>query len=159
MTNYEEGKPNGAENDKNKSELDESTAVDIDPHDESKTQLINGGAVGDDHPEKFKTVIVDPGASSDGEVSFNGLGKDEVLQYANDPFWVNLRWAMFILFWIGWLAMLVTAIAIIVLAPRCPHRPDLKWYHTDNVYQVYAKSFKDSGDDGVGDLKGKKIWI
>ncbi|RUS74272.1 hypothetical protein EGW08_017974 [Elysia chlorotica] len=152
MTNHEEGKPNGAENDK--SELEDTTAVEIDLPDESKTQLINGGA-GDEHPEKFKTAIIDP-SSSDGEVSFNGLGKDEVLQYANDPFWVRLRWIMFILFWVGWLAMLVTAIAIIVLAPRCPHRPDLKWYHTDNVYQVYGKSFKDSDNNGVGDLEGLK---
>ncbi|GFO35380.1 alpha-amylase [Plakobranchus ocellatus] len=153
MTNPEEGKPNGAENEK--SEFDNSTAIDMDP-DESRTQLINGGAGGDDHPEKFQTVIRDPGASSSDGESFNGLGKDEVLQYANDPFWVKLRWVMFILFWVGWLAMLITAIAIIVLAPRCPHRPDLKWYHTDNIYQVYGKSFKDSNDNGIGDFEGLK---
>ncbi|KAF9413453.1 hypothetical protein HW555_008345 [Spodoptera exigua] len=49
---------------------------------------------------------------------FSGLTKEELLKYADDPFWVNLRWAMFILFWALWLAMLAGAITIIVKAPK-----------------------------------------
>ncbi|CAG5133533.1 unnamed protein product [Candidula unifasciata] len=151
-----EDNPNGAANDGTKNNLDESntTTVQLDL-DESKAHLINanGGARGD-HDE-LKTAIIDPtSASSEGEISFNGLGKEEVMRYANDPFWVRLRYVLFILFWLGWLAMLVTAIVIIVLAPRCPPRPDLKWYNTETVYQVFPKSFKDSNNDGVGDFNG-----
>ncbi|KAL8590338.1 hypothetical protein ACOMHN_006454 [Nucella lapillus] len=115
--------------------------------DDSKAKFINGGM--DD------TKIVVTGGSDSGS-SFVGLGKEELKKYAEDPFWVRLRWIMFILFWVGWLAMLVSAIVIIVLAPRCPARPDLKWYHKDVAYNVYAKSFFD-GDkdhDGYGDLEG-----
>ncbi|KAK0059838.1 maltase A1 [Biomphalaria pfeifferi] len=154
---------------------DDSTRVDIDA-DESSAHLIKNGGAGDiPDVDEYKTTVVGDRtpASSDGEVSFTGLGKDEVLRYANDPFWVRLRWILFILFWVGWIAMLVTAITIIVVAPRCPPRPDQKWYNTETVYKVLAKSFKDSNGDGVGDHPGmleklnyitdtlgaKAIWI
>merc|ERR1719260_696987 len=42
------------------------------------------------------------------------------MQYANDPFWVRLRWVLFIAFWVIWVAMLVASIAIIVYTPKCP---------------------------------------
>ena len=94
------------------------------------------------------------------EVSFTGLGKEELMQYANDPFWVRLRIILFAAFWIGWVAMLVAAIVIIVLAPRCPERPDMKWFQKDAIYQIFPKSFQDTTEDkmdegaGIGDLKG-----
>ena len=109
--------------------------------DDSKVKFINGGKVE---------------VRSTASATCTGLGKDELKKYADDPFWVRLRWILFILFWVGWLAMLVSAIIIIVLAPRCPTRPDLKWYHKDMAYNVYAKSFfdGDQSQDGYGDLEG-----
>ena len=32
--------------------------------------------------------------------AFEGLTKEELMKYANDPFWVRLRWILFIVFWI-----------------------------------------------------------
>ena len=49
----------------------------------------------------------------------SGMGKEELMKFANDPFWVRLRWALFIFFWLIWAAMLAGAIAIIVMAPKC----------------------------------------
>lgn len=136
-----------------KAELDDSAAVDyIDPKfDDSKAKFIaNGG----DHKVEVET--------SSGDVSFTGLGKEELLKYANDPFWKKVRMVLFILFWVGWVGMLVAAIVIIVLAPRCPYKPDLKWYDKQASYQIYPKSFKDSNKpgpkkeigEGVGDITG-----
>ena len=31
---------------------------------------------------------------------------------------------------------------------------DLKWWETATIYQVYPRSYQDSNDDGIGDLKG-----
>lgn len=50
------------------------------------------------------------------------------MRYANDPFWVRLRWIFFVLFWGLWVAMLVGAILIIVGAPKCSAPQALVWY-------------------------------
>merc|ERR1712172_256253 len=49
-----------------------------------------------------------------------GLTKEELMKYANDPYWVRLRWILFILFWVIWVAMLAASIVIIIYAPKCP---------------------------------------
>ena len=32
-----------------------------------------------------------------------------------------------------------------------------KWWEYSTVYQIYPRSFQDSNNDGIGDLKGEKI--
>lgn len=49
----------------------------------------------------------------------SGMGKEDLMKFANDPFWIRMRWALFVLFWLIWAAMLAGAIAIIVMAPKC----------------------------------------
>lgn len=120
-------------------------------NDDSTAKFINGGK---NSLDDTQTTVIPKSPTKSNE--FTGLGKDELMEYSKDPFWVRLRWILFILFWVGWLAMLVSAIVIIVLAPRCAERPDLKWYHKDVSYNVYSKSFfdGDSNQDGYGDLEG-----
>merc|ERR1712080_469762 len=87
---------------------------------------------------------------------FKGLSKDELMQYANDPFWVRLRWILFVLFWVIWVAMLAASIAIIVYTPKCPSPEPKVWWQKGPVYKASVKDFPDVDNDGQGDLKGMK---
>lgn len=67
------------------------------------------------------------------------MTKEELMKYANDPFWVKLRWLLFIFFWALWIAMLVGAIAIIVYAPKCAAPTPLVWWKKGPLITVDGK--------------------
>ncbi|XP_061462749.1 amino acid transporter heavy chain SLC3A2 [Rhineura floridana] len=88
---------------------------------------------------------------------FTGLSKEELLKVAGTPGWVRTRWALLILFWLGWLGMLAGAVAIIVQAPRCKDLPKQEWWQEGGIYRIQnVDGFQDSAEDGVGDLAGLK---
>jgi len=80
-----------------------------------------------------------------------GLTKEELMKYANDPYWVRLRWILFILFWVIWVAMLAASIVIIIYAPKCPSPEPKEWWQKNAMYKVDVKNF---GEDGT--LNGLK---
>ncbi|KAK9497304.1 hypothetical protein O3M35_004647 [Rhynocoris fuscipes] len=90
------------------------------------------------------------------KAAFIGMGKEELMKFANDPFWVKLRWFLFILFWLLWFGMLFGAIAIILLAPKCSSPEPRDWYENSPIYEISVANFKDGStpQDGVGDLEG-----
>ncbi|CAI5798158.1 4F2 cell-surface antigen heavy chain isoform X2 [Podarcis lilfordi] len=91
---------------------------------------------------------------------FTGLSKEELLKVAGTPTWVRTRWALLILFWLGWLGMLAGAVVIIVQAPRCKDLPKQEWWQKGGIYRIQdVAGFQDSGDDNVGDLAGLKQQI
>ena len=87
-------------------------------------------------------------------IEFVCLKKEDLIRYANDPFWVRVRVVLLILFALAWIGMLSAAIAIIVLAPKCPPVPHLDWWQKAVIYHVHPQSFLDSNGDGFGDIKG-----
>lgn len=78
----------------------------------------------------------------------SGMGKEELMKFANDPFWIRLRWALFISFWLLWAAMLTGAIAIIVMAPKCSAPEPKKLWEESPIVQL------DVSDSPGDDLKG-----
>ncbi|KAI4874389.1 hypothetical protein NFI96_013694 [Prochilodus magdalenae] len=70
------------------------------------------------------------------ESKFTGLSKEELMKVAGTPGWVRARWALLILFWLGWIGMLAGAVAIIVQAPRCKPLPEMNWWDNGPLYQI-----------------------
>lgn len=110
--------------------------------------------IGLESSDPASTKIIDPSSTSAPAATFNGLSKSEVLKFGTDPFWVKLRWSLFVLFAIAWVGMLAFAILIVVFTPRCPYRPKQDWWDREVVYQLDVATFKDSNADGHGDFKG-----
>lgn len=95
--------------------------------------------------------IVDP---NEPKVTFNGLSKDEIMRYGNDPFWVKIRWILFLVFWIVWFGMLGFAVLNVVVTPKCAFIPKQNWWQKEVIYQLDVDTFKDSDGNGRGDLNG-----
>lgn len=85
---------------------------------------------------------------------FAGLTKEELINYAKDPFWSRLRMFLLVLFWVIWVGMLVGAVLIVVFTRGCPYDHQKEWYKRQSVYQICPASFKDTNADGIGDLNG-----
>lgn len=83
----------------------------------------------------------------------SGMGKEELMKFANDPFWIKLRWVLFIAFWLLWTAMLAGAVAIIVMAPRCSAPAARKWWQESPIVQL------DEIDSPTRNLKGLEITL
>lgn len=79
------------------------------------------------------------------------------MKYANDPFWVRLRWVFFILFWALWAAMLICAILIIVHAPKCDAPVALKWWKQGPLVKFKESEFTVGDIDRAKKLQAKGV--
>lgn len=64
------------------------------------------------------------------------MGKEELMKFANDPFWVKVRWFLFIAFWLLWVTMLAGAAAIVIMAPKCAAPKSKKWWEKSAIVQL-----------------------
>nr|XP_020484356.1 4F2 cell-surface antigen heavy chain-like [Labrus bergylta] len=76
---------------------------------------------------KLKIPEEEEEEEEDRKVKFTGLNKEELLRVAGTPGWVRTRWALLVVFWLGWLGMLGGAVLIILQAPRCRELPATNW--------------------------------
>nr|KAF6275612.1 solute carrier family 3 member 2 [Myotis myotis] len=102
-----------------------------------------------------KIKVADDGAEA-AAAKFTGLSKEELLKVAGSPGWVRTRWALLLLFWLGWLGMLAGAVVIIVRAPRCRDLPAQSWWHKGPLYRIGdPQAFQGPGAGGLAGLKGR----
>uniref|UniRef100_A0A8C5NUT5 4F2 cell-surface antigen heavy chain n=2 Tax=Jaculus jaculus TaxID=51337 RepID=A0A8C5NUT5_JACJA len=101
-------------------------------------------------------------AEDDAEAGakFTGLSKEELLKVAGTPGWVRTRWALLLLFWLGWLGMLAGAVVIIVRAPRCRELPVQRWWHKGALYRVGdVQAFVGRDARGLAGLKDRLDYL
>ncbi|XP_077477228.1 amino acid transporter heavy chain SLC3A2-like [Stigmatopora argus] len=113
---------------------------------EEKQPMTDGG----DRPDSAlseKNGCVKVKLEYDEDEKFTGLNKEELMRVAGTPGWVRTRWALLILFWLGWLGMLGGAALLIVQAPRCRELPVTYWWNQGALYRVSSvQAFTQSGD-------------
>ncbi|XP_071354721.1 solute carrier family 3 member 2b [Trachinotus anak] len=102
------------------------------------------------------------------EVKFTGLSKEELLRVAGTPGWVRTRWALLVVFWLGWVGMLGGAVLIIMQAPRCRDLPATSWWNDGPLYQIgNIQAFTDAHNlkgleqkvDSLAQLKVKGLVV
>ncbi|KAF7467131.1 4F2 cell-surface antigen heavy chain isoform X2 [Marmota monax] len=101
-----------------------------------------------------KIKVAEDDAEAEAAAKFTGLSKEELLKVAGSPGWVRTRWALLLLFWLGWLGMLAGAVIIIVQAPRCRELPVQRWWHKGALYRIGdLKAFQGSNAGNLAGLK------
>lgn len=107
--------------------------------------VVSGGA---EKNGLVKLKVADDEAEAAAAAKFTGLTKEELLKVAGSPGWVRTRWALLLLFWLGWLGMLAGAVVIIVRAPRCRELPGQRWWHKGALYRIGDLQAFQGGDAG-----------
>ncbi|XP_039985860.1 4F2 cell-surface antigen heavy chain isoform X2 [Xiphias gladius] len=79
------------------------------------------------------------------------MTKEELEVAAGGPGWRRLRCYMVLLFWLAWVAMLATAIAIIAVSPR-PVVTPLRWWQKTLFYQLRPDLFVEAQAEGSGGI-------
>ncbi|KAM5138046.1 amino acid transporter heavy chain SLC3A2-like isoform 1-T5 [Mantella aurantiaca] len=129
----------------------------VDPEKQPMATEVEDPPVGEGNETNgvVKVKLEDEGEDGSRAQKFTGLSKEELLKVAGTPGWVKVRWALLILFWLGWLGMLAGAVVIIVQAPRCRPLPVVEWWNKGPLYQLGdPETFQDSNADGFGDIGG-----
>uniref|UniRef100_A0A146ZM98 4F2 cell-surface antigen heavy chain n=1 Tax=Fundulus heteroclitus TaxID=8078 RepID=A0A146ZM98_FUNHE len=123
-------------------EADVSEA-DLDQEEQEKQPMTSdGGRPADAPPEGREEVEAEKNGSvklkvlDEAEETFIGLNKEELLRVAGTPGWVRTRWALLLVFWLGWLGMLGGAVLILLQAPACRELPATSWWNEGPLYQI-----------------------
>ncbi|XP_031588737.1 4F2 cell-surface antigen heavy chain isoform X3 [Oreochromis aureus] len=71
----------------------------------------------------------------------------EELEAANGPGWRKVRCYLVLLFWLAWVTILATSVAIIIKSPR-PVATPLKWWQKSLFYQLQADKWTEAQTEG-----------
>ncbi|TMS07695.1 4F2 cell-surface antigen heavy chain [Larimichthys crocea] len=84
------------------------------------------------------------------------LSRVELEMVAGGPGWRKVRCYLVLLFWLSWLALLATSIAIIMMSPR-PVAEPLRWWQKTVFYQT--DPLMEAQTEGTGDVSGEEKEI
>ncbi|XP_076590555.1 amino acid transporter heavy chain SLC3A2 [Chaetodon auriga] len=79
------------------------------------------------------------------------LKMDELEAVAGGPGWTRVRCYLVLLFWLSWVAMLATSIAIVATSPR-PVVTPLRWWQKSLFYQLQPDLLMEKQTEGSGGI-------
>ncbi|XP_045928714.1 4F2 cell-surface antigen heavy chain isoform X1 [Micropterus dolomieu] len=79
------------------------------------------------------------------------MTKEELELTAGGPGWRKVRRYLVLLFWLSWVAMLATSIAIVVVSPR-PVVTPLTWWQKSLFYQLQLDLYMEEHTEGSGNM-------
>lgn len=80
----------------------------------------------------------------------------EELEAANGPGWRKVRCYLVLLFWLAWVTILATSVAIIIKSPR-PVATPLKWWQKSLFYQLQADQWTEAQTEGPEGMCGRTL--
>lgn len=83
------------------------------------------------------------------------LTMEELEVAAGGPGWRRIRCYMVVLFWLAWISMLATSVAIIVTSPRPVVRP-LTWWQKTLFYQLQPDLVTETQAEESGGFNGEE---
>lgn len=98
--------------------------------------------------EAAPLLVPEPEPEPEPVQQWRPMNKEELELKAGGPGWRKVRCYLVLLFWLSWLAMLATSIAIIVKSPR-PVVTPLKWWQKSLFYQLQPDLIKDAQTGGI----------
>ncbi|XP_034556399.1 4F2 cell-surface antigen heavy chain [Notolabrus celidotus] len=93
------------------------------------------------------TPLLIPAEEPEPYQRWQPMSKEELELAAGGPGWRRVRCYLVLLFWLAWVAMLATSIAIIVVSPR-PVATELTWWQKSLFYQLQPDLFTDKHSEG-----------
>jgi len=118
--------------------------------------ITDEGANGGNYTTSFTNEKKDEIVESDESITsseipepYAGMPKEVLLHYSRQRKFVIARYVIGATGVTLTLLMLSLVIAFVAISPGCQ-----KFYQTSPIYQVYPKSFQDSDNSSVGDIKG-----
>ncbi|XP_030007593.1 4F2 cell-surface antigen heavy chain isoform X2 [Sphaeramia orbicularis] len=108
------------------------------------------GSVGAGADAETAPLLV-PESEPDPCPEWRPLTKEELEAAADGPGWRRVRWYLVLLFWVSWVTILATSIAIIVKSPRPVAQP-LRWWQKSLFYQLQPQLFMEARAEGAGGI-------
>lgn len=116
---------------------------------------VPGGGLSASMGVSESAALLIPEAEAESAEPWHPMTREELEVAAGSPGWRKARCYLVLLFWLAWLAMLGTAVAIVITSPR-PVVTPLRWWQKTLFYQLQPDLTPEADDDKSNGRDGEK---
>uniref|UniRef100_A0AAV2J561 Solute carrier family 3 member 2 N-terminal domain-containing protein n=1 Tax=Knipowitschia caucasica TaxID=637954 RepID=A0AAV2J561_KNICA len=103
---------------------------------------------GAEHSTEAAPLLI-PEQEEGERAGWRPLTREQLEEAAGGPGWRKFRFYLVLLFWFTWMALLGTAVAILIMAPKPVAQP-LKWWQKSLFYQLQPQLQMEAALEGSG---------